>query len=403
MTWGNQPKYAYSITQQDVEEAEKKHKIVKDFLQPFKENDNTYYEKSIGLVRFFNWLKVVKEIELTPTEFLNIHLRNRASQDIEARRWALQLALDYSRYNPDLKDKAQKYRYTAFFLPVKQFCDNNEAPLTTTKGLFPKKDRRKYPENPFTADLIRRALAVLNQRDRTICMCELQAGQAIQQVLVDINCQARRIFREIDNGAERIRFDFDERKGNGFKYFSYISKDAIQEIRKWRPIRDQWLDNLGMKSEYLFISDTGRPFPPKHFHNNLRTTWQRHGFRTGPLSIRSHGFRKYFEQEASPPERGISKAYITFMMGHSEGKDTNGLRVTHSLDAVGGTYDNAPFVYPRAVEKEYMKLEPYLNIYSSPLAQPQRSNNFDLDPEDEATLKSFLTDLKAGRIKIVKT
>ena len=63
-------------------------------------------------------------------------------------------------------------------------------------------------------------------------------------------------------------------------------------------------------------------------------------------------------------ECGVSKAYVTFMMGHSEGKDSNGIRITHPLDAVGGTYDNAPHVYPDVVEKEYSKMEPYLNIYT---------------------------------------
>lgn len=58
-------------------------------------------------------------------------------------------------------------------------------------------------------------------------------------------------------------------------------------------------------------------------------------------------------------------------MGHSEGKDSNGIRVTHPLDAVGGTYDNAPHVYPDVVENEYAKLEPYINIYSSNLTTTQ--------------------------------
>jgi hypothetical protein len=101
----------------------------------------------------------------------------------------------------------------------------------------------------------------------------------------------------------------------------------------------------------------------------------RHKLYSGPLSVRSHGFRKFFEQEASPPERGVSRAYVTFMMGHSSGKDTNGNRVAHPLDVPGGVYDHAPQVYPSAVEKEYAKLEPYLNIYS------QRSPEFGMDPD----------------------
>jgi integrase len=392
----NQHKFKYTVPLTQVTKYVQAHPGVQEYLNQFIESKNTYYEKSVGLVRFFNWLKIIKGIDLTPTEFLNLHIKKRATNDIEERRWALRLVLEYSRDNPDLKGKAKNYKYTAFFLPIKQFCDHNEVPLTSTGGFFPNRERRKYQETPFTADFIKKILAVLNQRDRAICMCELQAGQAIQQVLVDINQQAKRVFRLIDGGAERIRFDFEERKGNGFQYFSYISRDAIQEIQKWRPLRQQILNRKDIKSDYIFIADTGRPWIPKHFHNTVRETWKRHGLYTGPLSIRSHGFRKFFEQEASPPERGISKAYITFMMGHSEGKDSNGTRVTHPLDSVGGTYDNAPKVYPNAVEKEYQKLEPYINIYTG-----KTPGALDLDPEDEKTLKSFLKDLQSGKIKIV--
>jgi hypothetical protein len=211
----------------------------------------------------------------------------------------------------------------------------------------------------LTVDFVKRALAALNQRDRSVGLVQLQAGQAIKQVLVDINVQAKRIFREIDAGKERIRFDFAERKGNGFEYFSYISRDAIQEIQKWRTIREKWLDKLGMKSDYLFITDSGKPLSCKQFHTLARLSYIAAGIYRGPLSVRSHGYRKFFEQEGSPPERGVSKSYISFMMGHSTGDGQD-----HPLDVVGGTYDGAPRVYPGVVEKEYAKLEPYINIYS---------------------------------------
>ena len=84
-----------------------------------------------------------------------------------------------------------------------------------------------------------------------------------------------------------------------------------------------------------------------------------HGLYKMPYAVRRHGFRKFFEQEASPPERGVSRSYVSFMMGHSRGSGED-----HKLDVVGGVYDAAPSVYPDVVEKEYSKLEPYLNIYT---------------------------------------
>jgi hypothetical protein len=90
------------------------------------------------------------------------------------------------------------------------------------------------------------------------------------------------------------------------------------------------------------------------------------------------------------------------MLGHSEGKDSNGVRVTHELDAVGGTYDNAPHVYPNVVEKEYQKLEPFLNIYSSNITRPHDTLNpvygklarlLEAYPDKAAKFEKFLRDI----------
>jgi hypothetical protein len=245
------------------------------------------------------------------------------------------------------------------------FCDYNEAPLTSTKGLFRKRGRRKYKDTLTTRDFIKRALAALNQRDRAVSLVQLQSGQGIQQVLKDINRQRKRIFQEIDAGKERIRFDFTGRKGNDFAYFSFISRDAIQEIQKWRGLRQRILDDLGIESDYLFITNSGEPLTCRLYHTYTRICYIKAKIYSGPLSVRSHLYRKFFEQEASPPERGISKAYVAFMMGHSNGDGQN-----HPLDAVGGVYDRAPSVYPSAVEREYQKLERFLNVFSEKIEQP---------------------------------
>ena len=355
-------RFRYSVSEAEANIFVKDNNCVREFLNMYDLGGITFSEKSVGLARFFRWLKIIKGIEMSPVDFLNTHLRKTKAENVEERRWALRLALEYSRDNPDLKGKAASYKYSAWFLPVKTFCDYNEAPLTTRKGFFPKRGRRKYSGKPFVADFIKRALGLLNQRERAVCMVQLQSGQSIQQVLDDISMQCKRIYREIDQGKERIRFDFPERKGNGFKYFSFISRDAIQEIQKWRPLREQIIRKIGKETDYLFITETGRKLSRKQFHNIVRLAWRK--LRNGPYQVSSHGFRKFFEQEASPPERGISKSYVTYMMGHSSGKDSNGIQINHPLDVVGGVYDTAPRVYPDVVENEYAKLEPYINIYS---------------------------------------
>jgi hypothetical protein len=342
------------------------------------------------LARFFRWLKVVKGRGLGPTEFLNLHLQNRNGASIAERRWALSLVLEFSRDNPDLKGLAQQYKYSSFFLPVKLFCDANEAPLTTKNGLFPKRGRRKYQDHAFTVEFVKKVLGLLNERDRAVCLVQLQSGQSIHQVLMDINRQCRYVFGEIDAGKKRVKLEFAERKGNGFAYFTFIGQDAIQQIQKWRVVREEWLRELGVDSDYLFITRSGKPLDCKGFHNNFRLLMMRHGLYKMPYSVRRHGFRKFFEQEASPPERGVSRAYVSFMMGHSRGSGED-----HKLDVVGGVYDGAPFTYPGVVEKEYAKLEGYLNIYSGRRAEgfseaDKKVLELLRDPEVLETLKDLV-------------
>ncbi|MEM3622806.1 MAG: site-specific integrase [Candidatus Bathyarchaeia archaeon] len=385
-------RFGYSVSLKDVECFVRENGCVGDFLAKYDWGSQTWLEKAVGLCRFFRWLEVVKGLRLRPKEFLDLHLRKRSAESVEDRRWALRLALEYSRDNPDLRDKALHYRYSAWFLPVKLFCDYHEAPLTSVNGFFRKRNRRKYEDKPFTVDFVKQILGVLSQRDLAVCMVMLQSGQSVEQVLVDVNRQAKYVISQINMGKERIRLDFPERKGNGFRYFSFISKDAIQEIRKWLPIRRKWLEEAGIKdSEWLFITDAGKPLTPKLFHNRFRQAMIRHKLREGPYSVRPHCFRKFFEQEASPPERGINKAYISFMMGHSTGDG-----FTHKLDAVGGVYDKAPWIYEKAVEQEYCKLEPFINIFSGRSAEP-----IGISEQDVETLKQLLEMMKEGKIKIV--
>lgn len=366
--------YTYGITRPEVETAVATDSLLSDFLNQYNKETSTYWQKAEGLVRFFKWLKIKKALTLSPAEFLDNHVKKRRSNSVIEKRWALNLALAYSRDNPDLKECADVYRRNEFFLPIKLFCDFYEEPLTTAKTPFKLSGKRKYKDNPFTIDgaedpdkriktiSIRKALTALQQRERTISISALQSGQSNHQVLYEISQQAEYIFEEIDAGKQRIRIDFPERKNNNFEYFSYISTDAIQEIQKYRIIRSKILKDLNKKSDHLFITEHGNPLTENHYLTRIRETWKNKGLYTGPYSVRPHCFRKFFEQEASPPERGISKPYIAFLMGHKNG----GKLVRNALDAVGGVYDATPHITPSVVEKEYSKLEPYINIFSVP-------------------------------------
>jgi len=351
-------RYPYGVGKGEVESFVEANPCVKDFLAKYKNSVQSQFFSGRSLCMFFKWLRVKKEVEISPAGFLNVLLKKRSSVKVADRHWGRNLGLQFSRDNPDFKGLADTYVRGKYFFPLKLFCDYHEVPLTSARALFSSCNPLKYDEKPFTIQKAKEVLAVLNQRDRAICMVMLQSGQSIGQVLVDINRDAQYIFDEIDQGKQRVRLSFKERKNNHFRYFSYFSRDAIQEIVKWRSEREERLSKHGKSSKWLFIDRRCKPLTPHQFQTNFKDLMRNHGIWTGPYTVRSHMFRKMFEQEASPPDRGISKLHILFMMGHKAGK-----RLINKMDMVGGTYDKSPWIH-KAVEQEYQRLEPYINIYS---------------------------------------
>jgi len=75
------------------------------------------------------------------------------------------------------------------------------------------------------------------------------------------------------------------------------------------------------------------------------------------------------------------------MMGHASTANLN------RLDMPRGTYDNAPWIYS-SVEKEYEKLEPYINIYSG------KRETSGLTQEEVVELKKLIKLLDSGKYEI---
>jgi hypothetical protein len=380
-------RYEYGVGRAEVDEFVNGNTCVKQFLGKYAES--TKYTFSRYLCMFFKWMQMRKGLSLKPGEFLQLLSEKRLSKIVEDRCWGRNLVLEFTRDNPDLKGKSHALLYGAMFKSVNLFCKANEVELTSARGVYGVKRHRKYRPDPYTVALARKVLGVLNQRDRAICMLGLQTGQSVMQVLNNINDQYDYIVRMISQGKKRIRFDFEERKGNGFRYYSFCSIDAITEIQKWLPLRKKWLKDK--TSPYLFIKRDGSKLTPDVWRSPFRERLERHEVYKGPYSVIFHMFRKIFESEASPPDRGISKDYVRFMMGHAVDKED-----LDQLDIPGGTYDQAPFTHPDAVEREYAKLEPYINVYTG---RPPGQSEGDIDEEDMDTLKELLQKLREGKVK----
>ncbi|MEM3577613.1 MAG: tyrosine-type recombinase/integrase [Candidatus Bathyarchaeia archaeon] len=329
--------------------------LVARFLAKYSVHAKRDYSRVLCL--FFKWLKA-RGLELSPRELLNTHFRKLSSQDVLERQWASHLVADF--LNSDLfEGKSSSYKALAF-TAIKSLFNFYDAPLTLARNPLAIKVRRKHKPKQISLYEAKHVLGVLRQREKTICLIMLQSGMSIGDVLNKFNFMLDYVKREIAMGKERIRIDLEDRKGNGFSYFTFISRDAIHELKKWLMIRDQWAKKIGEKrvAKAIFIKKNGKTLTTKSFLEKLYHTLRHHKLKSGPFDVTSHMFRKLFKTESRPPERNIDQDCIEFMMGHKS-----------SLDGVGGPYDRTPELYDKVIEREYAKLEPYINIFTGKQAQ----------------------------------
>jgi len=276
--------------------------------------------------------------------------------------------------------------------------------VDTNEGVFGKIAKRKYRPKQISVDDAKKILGYFNVRDRAILLCMLQSGMAIGDVLNKFSYMLPQVKIAIEDDVKRLRIDFDERKGNEFPYFTFLSVDALYELKKWLALREHWLDDK-KDSGTVFISkpirkrgeeqcSEGRPLTVLTFEVNFIRVMRHLKVKDGPWSVTPQMFRKLFKTESRAPERGIDQDCVEFMLGHSSG-----------IQAVGGIYDRTPELHAEVVEKEYAKLEPYLNIYSGRVGDSQFTDVdrkiLDLlnDPEMFKALEEALEERKKRKQK----
>ena len=318
-------------------------------------------DKARVLCRFFKWLKVVKDIDLSPKDLLNRQIRLRESLDIVDRRWLLRLVLQHTRDNPDFADYADMTKH-AIFATINSFFHYHQVLLTTAKGLFGRKRRRKNIRKQIGLVEAKKIFGLLSQRDRAILLIMLQSGMDIGSVLDKFSFMWHsQVKPQLDAGRERLKIEFAERKRGGKPYYTYISRDGIHELRKWlierRTIVESLLaegknvDEAVIEGEPIFITRFGKPLRSHQFIKQFNRIMRGR--------VTTHMFRKLFKTEASVPNRAIKEGIVEFWMGHTIG-----------IDAVGGVYDRTPEIHEEVIEREYAKLEPYVNIYSGVQMEP---------------------------------
>ena len=394
---GGRRRLAYGVVGSEVQGFSDGDQFVSEFLARYQKHSRTWWAYASTVFMFFRWLRVVHGLRLGGKELLDEHVRCRSGLSVEDRRWALRLVLGFSRDNPDLRECSDGRKYQMFNV-MKQFFDYHEAPLSSGKNIYGGHIRRKYRPRQISIEDAKRLLGFFNVRDRAILLVMLQSGMSIGDVLNKFNLMLPEVTAALKSNVQRFRVDFAERKGNGFNYFTFISRDALYELKKWMSLRLHWLD--GRKdpgtifiAKPIMIDDkpclVGRPLTVLSFEVNFIRVARKMKIKNGPWSVTPHMFRKLFKTESRAPERGIDQDFIEFMLGHSSG-----------IQAVGGIYDRTPELYAEVVEREYSKLEPFINIYSGKAAETE---GLGISEQDLASLKELLQMMKEGKVKIEPT
>jgi len=360
----------YGVTRSEVDEF-CGDPCVAEWLGKFRES--TKETNVYALSRYFKWLRVVKNLDVTPKTLLDLR---DAAKTREEKRQHLRWVLQHTRDNPDFRGHSDERKYDIFII-IKGFYEYFEVPLTTAKNVFGPRKRRNNNRKQITLAQAKQIISAYPQREKTILLIVLQSGQEIGAVLDKMNFMWDKIIPQIENGNMRVKVDFPERKGNSFPYFTYFGHDAVQEFKKWLMVRERIVMEKGeLEGKPIFITHAGTVYT-KNTYFSLIKYYQR--TRSLPKFV-THQFRKLFKTEAGIPERGVDQRVVRFWMGH----------ITH-VDDVGGIYDKQPELYEEVVEAEYAKLEPYLNLYSGGLVERG---------EENVALKKRVVDLER-RLKVL--
>lgn len=323
--------------------------LIKDWLRNKAPGSQRIY--AFHFIRFFRWAQT-KYGFASPDKMIEDHVASLKSDSIQQRKKHARIVKEYVLDNPEftnLSDSAKALMITS----ITSFYNYCEVPLTKATGEFKLAIYAKYEKKQFGLDDARRIIDAAPQREKTIFLIMLQAGLRIGDLLNYVNYRWSEIAPQLKAGRDPVKLSM-----YGQKYWTYFTSDAIQELRKYIIERGE-----PKEGEAIFVSRSNKAVSPVYVADVL----QRIGLQLGLIPesemqklseghrypIDLHQFRKLFKSESSVAGRGFDSRYGEFFMGHAGG-----------LAQIGGVYDKSPELHEDIFEKEYMKLSPYLNIFT---------------------------------------
>jgi len=363
-----------TVSMEEANEYATSNPLLKDWLRKYPET--TWSKYAYEITRYFKWLRQVKGWNVTPSQLIDDHIQSRKADSVADRKKHLRLAKEYAYENPQFSHYSDSGRAN-LISAISSFYNYCEAPLTTAKGEFKTAIYQKHEYKQFGVEGARKIIEGSPQREKTAFLMMLQGGLRIGDLLDYVNYRWDEIKPQLEAGRDPIKISMYK------KYWTYISTDAIHELKKYIAERGE-----PKPGEPIFVSASGKVLYPQHLARVFRRSAAKsdlldyepsgrkrkgkhnHGHR---YPIRLHMFRKLFKSEASVAGRGIDQRYVEFFMGHAGG-----------LAKIGGIYDKSPELHEPIFEAEYRKIAPYVNIYTGVSApKPMK------EPTDEEIMEAL--------------
>jgi integrase len=217
-------------------------------------------------------------------------------------------------------------------------------------------DKKKAVETPpLMLDEVRRLILNVPHPYKAALMTLLQSGMGLAEY-EEFNTEGWKKTVKSLNTADPARIDLYREKTSRTvvkKYYTWVGRDAKELLKEWLVMRPE---NTGNNALFLVYNKNQRAYVPlsgRVLSDRVRQTAKKTGL-IKPNDLRryhvhAHEFRDLFKSLCTL--RGVSPLASEFFLGHS-------------IDKLG--YDKSPQYNEEWFKREYMKIEPKLNLFSNP-------------------------------------
>jgi integrase len=290
------------------------------------------------------------------------------------------------------------------YIAVRSFYKHNKAALPSYPLKFTDKGFRAVVQEPITLEEIRQLLETAKPREKAMYLIMLQGGLDRATFTEYFNLYAwPQICKQL--GSETpdnwdltrvpVRVDLVRVK-TGKQYYSFISTDAVKALQAWMNIRQSLTGTAMRNGEPIFITLQKTPVT-KDMMSGL---FNRLAIRSG-LEVRKFGKPSEVRYRFHPHElrdtfrtactvAGIAFPVCEFLIGHE-------------IDKLH--YDKSPDVYPEHFRNEYLKVESYVNVFSSQAVGIKKLGELEAKiSEKDKVIESLVTNgqTKASEIQALK-